>query len=167
VPARFHLAQVNIALPLEPLDSALLAEFVAQLEPVNAAAELSEGFVWRLQTESGDATEIRGFDDERLIVNLSVWESLASLRAFVYSRREHLDVLRRRREWFELLSLHLVLWWVPVGHRPTVAEAEERFAQLDTRGPSPAAFTFREHFAAPDADRPELLLDDRQLSPAG
>jgi hypothetical protein len=167
VPARFHLAQVNIALPLQPLESALLAEFVAQLEPVNAAAELSDGFVWRLQTEAGDATEIRGFGDERLIVNMSVWESLAALRAFVYSRREHLDVMRRRREWFERLSLHLVLWWVPVGHRPTITEAEQRAAQLEARGPSPAAFTFREHFAAPDADRRELLLDDRQLCPAG
>jgi Domain of unknown function (DUF3291) len=123
--------------------------------------------MWRLQTESGDATEVRGFDDERLIINISVWESLASLRAFVYSCREHLDVMRRRREWFERLSLHLVLWWVPVGHRPTISEAEERFAQLEARGPSPEAFTVREHFPAPDAARRGLVLDDRELCPAG
>jgi hypothetical protein len=102
-----------------------------------------------------------------LIINMSVWESLEALRAFVYSRREHLDVMRRRREWFERLSLHLVLWWVPAGHRPTITEAEQRAAQLGARGPSPAAFTFREHFPAPDVGRRELRLDDRQLCPAG
>jgi Domain of unknown function (DUF3291) len=165
--ARFQLAQVNIASPLEPLDSPLLAEFVEQLGPVNATAELSDGFVWRLQTESGNATDVRGFDDERLIINMSVWESLDSLRAFVYSTRAHLDVMRRRRDWFARLRLGLALWWVPTGHRPTIAEAEERFALLQARGPSPDAFTFREHYPAPDLAQRDPMLDDRQLCPAG
>jgi hypothetical protein len=163
----FELAQVNIALPLEPLDSPLLAEFVAQLEPVNAVADASPGFVWRLQTESGDATDIRGFADDRLIVNMSVWESLEALRAFVYSSRGHLDVMRRRREWFDRLRLHLVLWWVPAGHRPTVAEAEERMALLDALGPSPDAFTFRRHYPPPGAEADAAVIDERELCPAG
>jgi hypothetical protein len=167
LPADFHLAQVNIALPLEPLDSSLLAEFVAQLEPVNATADRSHGFVWRLQTGSGDATGVRGFDDERLIVNMSVWTSLQALRGFVYSNRAHLEVMQRRREWFARLKLHLALWWVPAGHRPTVAEAEERFARLQAVGPSPDAFTFRAHFPPPDVVDRELAVDDRQLCPAG
>ena len=163
----FHLAEVNIALPLEPLESPLLAEFVAQLDPVNAVADSSPGFVWRLQTESGDAIDIRGFGDERLIVNMSVWESLEALRAFAYSNRAHLEVLRRRREWFDRLRVHLVLWWVPTGHRPTVAEAEERMALLDALGPSPDAFTFRQHYPPPDAQADEPVVDDPELCPAG
>ena len=94
---RLELAQFNIALPREPLDAPLLADFVAALAPVNAAADASRGFRWRLQTEQGDATGVRAFDDHRLIVNMSVWESLEALREFVYSQRAHLDVLRRRR----------------------------------------------------------------------
>ena len=137
-----HLAQVNIALPSEPLDSPLLAEFVAALEPVNALADRSPGFVWRLQTEDGDATGIRAFGDDRLIVNMSVWESLEALRAFVYSG-EHLAVMRRRREWFARMDAFLALWWVPLGHIPTVAEAEERLDHLRAHGPTSAAFTFR------------------------
>src|SRR3954451_11123771 len=101
--ASHHLSQVNIALPQEPLDSPALAEFVAALEPVNALADASPGFVWRLQTEEGDATGIRAFGDDRLIVNMSVWESLEALRVFVSSSR-HKDVMRRRREWFEQMG---------------------------------------------------------------
>src|ERR671930_768101 len=108
-PPAFHLAQLNIALPREPLDAPLLAEFVARLEPVNAQADASPGFVWRLQTEDGDATGIRAFGDDRLIVNMSVWESLEALRAFVDSGG-HVAVMRRRREWFERIESHLVLW---------------------------------------------------------
>jgi hypothetical protein len=149
-----HLAQLNLALPREPLDSPALADFVARLEPVNAVADASPGFVWRLQTDDGDATGIRGFGDDRLIVNMSVWESLEALRAFVYSNRAHLDVLRRRREWFARMDTYLVLWWVPVRHIPTLAEAEERLDLLQERGPSPDAFTFRSVF-------------ERELCPAG
>src|SRR5688572_27761900 len=96
----YHLAQVNIALPREPIGSALLADFVAQLDPINALAERSPGFVWRLQTAEGNSTSIHAFDDERLIVNMSVWESLEALGAYVYSG-DHAAVMRQRRTWFE------------------------------------------------------------------
>ncbi len=142
-----HLAQVNIALPREPLDAPLLRDFVNALEPVNAVADASPGFVWRLQTEDGDATAIRAFGDDRIIVNMSVWESLEDLRSFVYATREHREVLARRREWFEAMAeAFLALWWVPAGHRPDVAEAEERVAHLRAHGPTPRAFTFRRNF---------------------
>lgn len=162
----FQLAQVNIALAREPLDAPLLADFVAELGPVNARADAAEGFVWRLQTEDGEATAIRAFDDDRLIVNMSVWASLAALRAFVYGDPAHLAVMRRRREWFERLQAFMVLWWVPAEHRPTFAEAKDRLALLRAVGPSPDAFTFRWHFPAPDATLGEAVEDDRDLCPA-
>jgi hypothetical protein len=171
-----QLAQLNIALPSEPLDSVLLADFVAALEPVNAAADAAPGFVWRLQTDAGDATGITALGDDRLIVNMSVWESTESLRGFVYGSRIHRDVLRRKREWFERLGeAHVVLWWVAAGQIPTIGEAERRLALLRAQGPSPAGFTFRRYYAAPGTDpsaapayeRTQLVTDDRALCPAG
>jgi hypothetical protein len=145
----WHLAQVNIALPREPLDTPLLADFVAALAPVNAVADASPGFVWRLQTEDGDATAIRAFGDDRLIVNMSVWESVEALRAFVHGHG-HAAVLRRRREWFERLGeAETALWWVPAGTLPTIADAEERLAHLRAHGATPRAFTLRTTFPAP------------------
>lgn len=144
-----HLAQVNIALPLEPLESKLLEGFTSMLDAVNARADGAPGFVWRLQDESGDATSIRVFDDERLIVNVSVWESLEALRDFVYADEGHLAVLRRRRDWFSKLEVVLALWWVPAGHIPDTTEAKERLRLLEERGPSFDAFTFRQTFPAP------------------
>lgn len=117
---------------------------------MNALADRSPGFVWRLQTEDGDATAVRGFGDDRLIVNMSVWESVDALAAFVYGGA-HVEVMRRRREWFERMRMFMCLWWITAGHRPTVAEAEERLAHLDARGPTPRAFTFRDRFPAPGA----------------
>jgi heme-degrading monooxygenase HmoA len=139
-----HLAQVNIALPREPIDAPLLRDFVAALDPVNARADDAPGFVWRMQTEDGDNTAVKGFGDDRLIVNMSVWESLDALRAFVYRDRSHLAIMRRRREWFvKHAEAFQVLWWVPEGHIPTVREAEEKLAHLREHGPTPDAFTFR------------------------
>jgi heme-degrading monooxygenase HmoA len=148
--AAHHLAQVNVATVRAPLDSPELAGFVAQLEPINALADHSPGFVWRLQTEDGDATAIRPFEDERIMVNLSVWESLEALRTFVYASR-HLDVMRRRREWFHRMDAYLALWWVPAGTIPTVAQAKDRLERLAGNGPGPDAFTFRVPFPAPAA----------------
>lgn len=145
--ARYALAQANIGRIVAPLDDPVMAGFVDQLDFINAVADRSPGFVWRLQTEDGDATAIRPFEDERLLVNMSVWESLESLYEYVY-RSEHLDALRGRRQWFERMDgPHLVLWWVPAGHRPTVIEAKERLDILAERGPSPEAFTFKEPFS--------------------
>jgi hypothetical protein len=141
-----HLAQVNIATLRFPLHGPELAGFVAELEPVNALADASPGFVWRLQTEDGDATAIRPFADDRIMVNLSVWESFEALRAFVYATR-HLEVMRHRRRWFSRMAdPYLALWWVPAGTVPTVAEAKRRLELLARHGPGPDAFTFRAPF---------------------
>src|SRR5437870_2582178 len=126
-----------------------MAAFVAALEPINALADASPGFVWRLQDDGGNATSFRGFDDDRILLNMSVWRSLPALQAFVY-RSAHVDVMRRRREWFESFGRPFVaLWWVPAGHRPSVAEARERLETLERLGPTPDAFTFKEAFEAP------------------
>jgi len=147
----WHLAQVNIALPSAPLDSAELAAFVDQLGPINALADAAPGFVWRLQTEEGDATAVNAFGDDRILVNMSVWTSLEALRDFVF-RSDHATVLRRRREWFEALGeASTALWWIRAGTTPTVAEAEERLDLLRGAGPGPSAFTLREPFDPPSA----------------
>ena len=152
--AAHHLAQVNVATVRAPLDSPELAGFVAQLEPINALADHSPGFVWRLQTEDGDATAIRPYEDDRVMVNLSVWASLEALRAFVYATR-HLEVMRHRRSWFQRMpDPYLALWWVPAGTIPTVAEAKDRLELLASQGPTAGAFTFRAPFPEPaDATR--------------
>ena len=148
---RWEIAQVNIALPRAPLTEPELRWFVEALAEVNAAVDAAPGFRWRLQTEDGNATAIRAFDDDRLIVNMSVWTSVEALADFVYRDPVHVAVLRRRREGFSRLGeAHQVLWWVPSGDRPTVAEAEGRLAQLRQHGPGPGAFTFRQLFPAPD-----------------
>ncbi len=149
--ATYQLAQCNIARLRAPLDSPLLGDFVAALEPINQLADRAPGFVWRLQTEDGDATAIRVFNDEMLIVNMSVWESIETLAAFIYSTA-HRDVMRRRRQWFEKpADAYLVLWWIRAGALPTVSDAQARLEKLRRDGPSSEAFTFRSPFAAPDA----------------
>ena len=142
----FHVAQVNVARPKAPVDSPLLAEFAALLDPVNAVADSAAGFVWRLEDDSGNATAIPVLDDESLIVNMSVWESTEALWNFVYAD-EHLAVMRRRREWFERMETFMCLWWVPAGHRPGVGEAEGRLLHLREHGPTATAFTFKRRFA--------------------
>jgi hypothetical protein len=160
------LAQVNVARLQAPLDSPQLAEFVAALEPINALADTSPGFMWRLQTEDGDATAVQVFDDDSLIVNLTVWESIEALAEFAYGR-PHLEVMRRRREWFEKMAdAYLALWWVPVGHVPTAHEAEERLLHLRRHGPTPYAFTFRTTFA-PEGGQSITEIDDRWACPTG
>jgi hypothetical protein len=147
---RFHLAQLNIGRIRAPLDDPIMEGFRSQLDPINALADRSPGFVWRLQTEDGNATAIRPFADDRIAVNMSVWESLDALQQFVY-RSDHLAPLRDRKQWFERMDGPiLVLWWIPAGHTPTVAEAQERLQHLKERGPSPYAFTFRAPFPSPD-----------------
>jgi hypothetical protein len=156
----YQLAQVNIARMLEPLDSPRLAGFVAALDPVNAAADAAPGFVWRLQTEDGNATSVQAFRWDQagsagVLVNMSVWESVEALTAYVYSD-PHRQVLRRRREWFERMAeAFTALWWVPRGHVPGTAEAEDRILRLRESGPTPYAFTLREHFPPPAAGNPD------------
>ncbi len=146
----FQLAQVNVARLKAPLDSPTMAEFVAALDPINELADRAPGFVWRLQTPEGDATSLRPLGDD-LLVNLSVWESVAELANYAY-RSGHVEVMRRRREWFERLAqLSFALWWIPRGHVPTIEEAIERLDHLRRHGPSAVAFNFRQPFGPPDA----------------
>jgi hypothetical protein len=140
-----QLAQLNIARMLAPLTDPVMADFVAALAPVNAAADAAHGFVWRLADESGTgATNIRAFDDEMMLVNLTVWEDAESLAAFVFTQTDHAVALRRRREWFARPERPMVvLWWVENGHIPDVAEAADRLEHLRANGPTPYAFPFR------------------------
>ncbi len=139
---KYLLAQVNIARARAPLDTPLMADFVNRLDEINALAERSPGFLWRLQTPEGNATDIRISEDERTIINLTVWDSLESLHAFTY-RSTHKELFRQRKEWFEPLATpSLALWWLAAGQLPTVADARERLACLAANGPTPRAFTF-------------------------
>jgi hypothetical protein len=156
MPADFQLAQVNIARARAPMDSPVMAGFVALLEEINALAERSPGFVWRLQTEAGDATALRPYEDERVLINLSVWSGIDELKTYVY-RSAHAAVMRRRGEWFERFDgFYLALWWVPAGHLPTVEEAKGRLRRLERAGPGPDAFTFAQVFPPPGRALPAL-----------
>ena len=164
----YVLAQVNIGRLVAPLDSPQLAEFAAALDPVNAVADAAPGFVWRLQTEDGNSTAVRAFEDDAegadggILINMSVWESVEALAAFVYDDA-HRAVLRRRREWFERLAdVYAAVWWIPRGHIPSVTEAEERLRHLRRHGPTPYAFSLKVHFPPPDsaAAGPLLSPDD-------
>lgn len=155
-----EIAQVNIALPMVPLSEPELDWFTDALESVNAVADAAPGFRWRMQTEDGDAVAVRGFGDDRLIVNMSVWASVEDLANFAYRDPDHVAVLRRKRDGFRRLGqAHQVLWWVPAGHRPDVAEAEERLDHLREHGPTPWAFTFQRVFAAPDSAESQMVVD--------
>ena len=145
-----QLAQLNIAVMKGPLESPTMADFVANLDRINALAEAAPGFVWRFQTADGDATAVRPLGDDTLI-NLSVWHDMASLGAYVY-QSAHVEIMRRRGEWFERLrEAHVVLWWVAKGHRPGLDEAIAKLEQLRRHGPSDAAFSFRQTYPAPGA----------------
>jgi hypothetical protein len=155
---RFHLAQANVANMRAPLEDPIMEGFRSQLDRINALADASPGFVWRLQTDSGNATDIRAFENELILFNMSVWESIEALHAYVY-RSEHAGPLRARRQWFvPTAGPTVVLWWIPAGHLPTVEEAKERLALLQARGPGPEAFTFRS--AHPPPGEPTIKLPD-------
>jgi len=154
--ARFHLAQVNIGRVRAPLDDPIMDGFRTQLDPINALADRTPGFVWRLQTEDGNATAIRPYQDELMAINMSVWESLEALKQFVY-QSAHVGPLRDRKLWFEPIEGPIqALWWIPAGHIPTVDEAKARLVLLKERGPSPDAFTFRVPFPSPGSATGEL-----------
>ena len=150
----YELAQLNVALMKEPLESPAMADFVANLDRINALAESSPGFVWRLQTEDGNATGLRPLGEDTL-VNVSVWKDVESLNDYVY-RSAHVEIMRRRKEWFERMrAAYVVLWWVPKGQRPTAADAIARLELLRAKGPTQEAFTFRHAYPAPDARQRE------------
>jgi hypothetical protein len=145
-----QLAQLNIAKMRFPLESPEMLDFVNNLDRINQLADSSDGFVWRLQGEGSDATSLRPFEDDFIIVNMSVWQNLESLKNYVY-KSAHTDILKRRAEWFEKVQeAMVVMWWIPQGHIPTVTEAKERLEHLRAHGSSEFAFSFREAFAAPE-----------------
>lgn len=147
-----HLAQLNIAAMKAPIDSPLLADFVAQLDAVNALAEASEGFVWRLQDEEGDATSFRFSENPNLLINMSVWKSVEALEQFTYRNAAHGAVMRDRKKWFEKMDeMYVVLWWIPVGQHPNLTEAKEKLEHLQQHGATSVAFTFRKRFDSPSA----------------
>jgi hypothetical protein len=162
----FHLAQLNVARFKLPLEDPAMAGFVEQLDPVNALADVAPGFVWRLQTEEGNATSIRAFDDDLLLVNMSVWESVEVLADFVY-RSGHVEVMRRRREWAERMpEAYMVLWWIPAGGIPSVEEAKGRLDHLREHGPTPQAFTFKNRYLPPEpGGRGGCPPETRRISP--
>jgi hypothetical protein len=146
--ATWHLAQLNVGRILAPLDSPQLADFVNQLAEINALADGSPGFIWRLVGGGGNATDLRATDDPDLLVNMSVWTSAETLFEFVY-KTAHTKVMARRREWFEKMAVMQVLFWIPAGHTPTIAEAIAKLRLLERNGPSPEAFTFKQRYPAP------------------
>jgi heme-degrading monooxygenase HmoA len=146
--AGLELAQLNIAHLKAPIDSPVLVDFIANLERINRLADTADGFRWRLQTDEGNAAALRPFGDD-VLINMSVWRDLDALRNYV-QLPAHSEMMKRRREWFtQAPEAYAVLWWVPSGHRPSVAEAHDRLQQLRQHGPSSAAFTFGRFFPAP------------------
>jgi hypothetical protein len=159
-----HLAQINIGRLIAPLDDPRMADFVAQLAVINALADRSPGFVWRLQSDSGNAMDIPYSDDPRMAVNMSVWESLEALRDFTYASA-HLPVFKQRRAWFEKLELpHYCLWWAPAGHIPTVVEGTERLESYRRLGSTPFSFWFSEPYP-PDPQTPRPTIADPAARP--
>ena len=145
----FHLAQVNIARARFPIDDPGMADFMNQLDEINALADQDPGFVWRLQDDSGNATNFQPYDDPRMLINLSVWKSVDALFDFVY-KTAHSKVMRRRYDWFEKPNApHMALWWTPADEHPTTLDGTSRLLHLCQFGPTGSAFTFKERFPAP------------------
>jgi hypothetical protein len=148
---KYNLAQVNIARMLAPIDGPVMADFVANLDIINQLAENSEGFVWRLNDEN--TTSVQIFDNEFILVNMSVWSSKKVLFDFTYSS-SHVDILKRKQEWFsKMRDMHMALWYIPEGYEPNRQEAKERLKYLNINGESPYAFTFKSDFSAELADQ--------------
>jgi Domain of unknown function (DUF3291) len=142
----YRIAQVNIGRVKASLDDRLMAGFVNRLDEINRLADTSPGFVWRLQTDAGNATYLRPYEDDRILINMSVWETIEDLRTFVY-RTAHAELLRQRQAWFEAFAgTYVALWWIPSGHVPGIDEARQRIAHLEKHGPSQFAFTFKKTF---------------------
>ena len=146
----YQLAQLNLAKFRLPIEDPVNADFVNNLDAVNAIAEAHSGFVWRLKGEGNDATDLQAYDNPKIIANLSVWSDLESLVDFVYKDESHKNIMRRRREWFDRMEFFMVLWWVEAGNEPSLKQALERLELLQEKGPSAEAFTFRNDFPAPE-----------------
>ena len=147
---RHHLAQINIGRLIAPIDDPRISGFVQQLDAINRLADDSPGFVWRLQSEQGNATDVAYNGDPSILVNMSVWESVEALQAYVY-KSNHVAVLRDRQKWFAKLNVpHYCLWWIPAGHITNVAEGRARLEHYQRHGASPEAFWFADKYLAPE-----------------
>ena len=160
---KYQLAQVNIAKFMLPQENPANAEFVNNLDAVNAMAESQPGFVWRLIGADNSAMDVQAYDDPNIIVNLSVWTDVHALVNFVYRNDVHKNIMRRRKEWFEKIDFHMVLWWIESDRKPTVAEAKIRLELLRQNGPSYSAFTFKKPFAAPSGEIIDPFTDELSL----
>ena len=141
-----QLAQINIAKVVDSMESDAMKGFVERLDEINTLADRSSGFVWSLQTAAGDATSIQAFDEAQMIINMSVWKDIESLKLFVY-KSVHVELIRDRDAWFnKMLNLHQALWWIPVGHVPTIEEGKMKLEYLQKNGPSEKVFTFSKAF---------------------
>ena len=147
----YQIAQINVARMVGVnIDDPVMQEFVDNLDRVNALAEHSSGFIWRLKDESNNASSFNPFNDEQVIINISVWADVESLENFTY-RTFHTDFLKRRKEWFKRYgTAHFALWWIEEGKYPTIEEAVERLGSLQQNGATSHAFTFRDRFGKPD-----------------
>ena len=158
--SNWHLAQINVGTIKYPPDDERMSGFMSRLDEINAIADQSDGFVWRMQSESGNATDIDVGGGPFFLANMSVWSSIESLFEFVY-RSDHRSIMIKRRNWFERpVSVYQALWWIPAGHKPTSKEGLARIATLEEKGPTPEAFTFQQHFPSPEGDGVPADLDD-------
>lgn len=157
---KYHLAQLNIAEFRLPQDHPDNREFIDNLDRVNHIAESQAGFIWRLKGEGNDAMDLQAFDNPNIASNMSVWQDMDSLAAFVYRNAEHRSIMRRRAQWFEKLDFYLVLWWIKEGHIPTIEEAKEKLKTLQEKGASEEAFTFRSPYPAPNSNDISPILDE-------
>lgn len=147
-----YIAQLNIGKVRFDLESPQMSGFVDNLEPINAIAESSPGFVWRLKDESGDATNIEIENNPDIIVNMSVWENIEALKNFMF-KTHHIDFLKRKKEWFvSIKEESYVLWWIPEGHIPSIQEAMEKLGHLRQYGESPEAFSFKGNYVKSELD---------------
>ena len=164
--SEYELAQLNIAQLVAPLESPILAGFVNNLDRINALAEESTGFVWRLQTEEGDATGFRPFPEDDILVNLSVWKDIESLHQFVY-KSAHVEIMRQRKQWFKKMEqVYTVLWWIPRGDIPSIEEAKTKLVHLQTHGPTAEAFSFKQPYPPPSQTDSEELQEFDDTCPA-
>jgi hypothetical protein len=162
----YQTAQVSIGQMKGQLDEPVMAGFVARLDEINALADSSPGFVWRLQSSDGNATYLRPYDDDRILFNLSVWETVEALRYYVF-KTAHAEMLRQRQAWFERFAgVYTALWWVPAGHIPSIDEAKKRLAHLEAHGPTQFAFTFKTVSAPDDKFQQQIDWSSFQPCPA-
>ena len=146
----FHLAQVNIARRLAPMDDPIMSGFVNNLDRINAVADGSEGFIWRLKDENKDEA-VSVFKDETLIINMSVWTDLDALFNYTY-KSDHVEIFKRKKEWFsKIKTMHMVFWYIPKGYIPTFEDAKKRLDYLNNQGETPYAFTFKNKYTVLDS----------------